>query len=60
MVSEVTACGEVVLEQVAADKGYLYTFDEGMMGHHRYEVERIAVKAIEAANKRNKSTESLN
>ncbi len=30
---EVTACGKAVLEQIAAENGYHFTFDEAMMGH---------------------------
>ena len=30
---EVTSCGKAVLEQIAADNGYEFTFDEALMGH---------------------------
>ncbi|HWV64695.1 3-isopropylmalate dehydrogenase [Chitinophaga sp.] len=30
---EVTSCAKAVLEQIAAEKGYTFTFDEALMGH---------------------------
>lgn len=30
---EVTTCGKAVLEQIAADNGYEFVFDEALMGH---------------------------
>ncbi len=30
---EVTSCGKAVLEQIAADSGYQFTFEEAVMGH---------------------------
>lgn len=30
---EVTSCGKAVLEQIAADNGYEFIFDEALMGH---------------------------
>lgn len=34
---EVTSCGKAVLEQIAADNGYEFVFDEALMGHSAIE-----------------------
>jgi 3-isopropylmalate dehydrogenase len=31
--AEVTSCGKAVLEKIASERGYDFTFDEGLMGH---------------------------
>ena len=40
---EVTSCGKAVLEKIAADSGYQFTFDEAIMGHVAIEQTGAAV-----------------
>lgn len=40
---EVTSCGRAVLEQIASDSGFQFTFDEAVMGHEAIEATGAAV-----------------
>ena len=40
---EVTSWGKAVLEKIAADSGYQFTFDEAVMGHVAIEETGVAV-----------------